>query len=453
MTEVLVRQAPQIILAAIAVVALLWLYPRHRLAALALVWATWFLLPLLRRLLDVTFGFTRLDFLSLLPFALTGLAALLELRSARPSRRALAIMGLAAGAFLVGIPAGLSQPVPLAFGLISYGGAMAAAVLGYEDVRRQAGAVMGSLGRTLLALAPAIAAYAVIQYYFLDMLVWDISWVTETGIRSLRSPEPGRLRAFSTLNSPVPFAAVMAVALGVTLATPRLRPYLVIAGLLSAIALALSYVRSLWVAVAVAVVVYLIAARSPIALLRVGAAAAAAAAIVAVGFWHPTVQAVISRGRSVAGYTEDASALARTDLVERVVPEAVAPDVIAGHGLGQSGMGAQVGGEGSYLLADNAYLAMVYQSGPIGLILILAALGALWVLAFQQVRRGTAGAPLHLALLTMFLIVGFFSDIFFGVVGAMLWYLAGRILASSDQLPSSSVAPATRTERQISTAI
>nr|MBA2555780.1 hypothetical protein [Chloroflexota bacterium] len=217
MTEILVRQAPQIILAAIAVVALLWLYPRHRLAALALVWATWFLLPLLRRLLDVTFGFTRLDFLSLLPFALTGLAALLELRHARPSRRALAIMGLAAAAFLVGIPAGLSQPVPLAFGLVSYGGAMAAAVLGYEDVRRQAGAVMGSLGRTLLALAPAIAAYAVIQYYFLDMLVWDISWVTETGIRSLRSPEPGRLRAFSTLNSPVPFAAVMAVALGVTL--------------------------------------------------------------------------------------------------------------------------------------------------------------------------------------------------------------------------------------------
>lgn len=432
LTDLVTSQLPQVVLGVVAVVGLLALYPRHRLAGLGLVWGTWLFLPFVRRILDVVFGFTEVDVISVLPFALTALAGMFELRRHRPSRVALATLTVAAAAFLVGVPAGLDQPIPLLFGLISYGGAMFATAIGYADARRLPEVPLGSLGWALTAAAPVIGAYAVLQYYYLEALPWDTTWIIGTDLRSLASPEPGRIRAFSTLNSPLPFAAVVAVAAAVILARPKLGPYLVAGAFLSAVALTLTFVRSVWVAFGVAAVVYLVAHASRVLVVRAAAAAGVAIAIVVIGWGHPTIQAVLARGASVVTYGDDTSAQARFRFIQSVLPTTVSPEGIAGHGLGQSGASVSIGGAGDYLLADHGYVSFLYQNGPVGLALLLVALASLGLLAVRNARRAVWHAPLELAIFALFIVIGFFGDVFYGVIGAMFWYVAGRILAHAD---------------------
>jgi len=50
------------------------------------------------------------DVLSLVPFAATGVVAILEAERLYLSRRAKALMGLAAAGFALGVPAGLASP-------------------------------------------------------------------------------------------------------------------------------------------------------------------------------------------------------------------------------------------------------------------------------------------------------------------------------------------------------
>jgi len=437
MTEQVLTQAAQAVLAAVTITAFLWTYRRHRFAALTIVWTVWLLLPFVRRLFDLTFGFTRVDVLSVLPFVLTMLAGLFEFARQRPSRRALLVLGLAAGSFLAGVPAGLDQPVPLLFGLVSYGGVLFAAPIGYADVRRQPELALGSLGAVLLALVPVIALYALVQYYTLGILPWDIAWISGADLNSLLSPEPGRVRAFSTLNAPVPLAAVAAVSVALVLALPKLRPYTAVVGALGAVALALTFVRSAWVSLAVGIVVYLAFSRLPRnVLVRVGAGALMAVAVIAVGWQHPTVQALLSRAGSVAAYSEDTSAQARADFINRMIPDALSGERLGGHGLGQSGAAVTIGGGGDYLLSDHGYLSILYQSGVVGFVLLAVALGLVAFFAVRQAWRRVPGAALHVSLISMFLVIGLFTDVFYGVLGVMMWYVVGRILATDEAAPS-----------------
>jgi O-antigen ligase len=255
--------------------------------------------------------------------------------------------------------------------------------------------------------------------------------VDDTGIVSLRSPEEGRLRAFGTLNSPSPFAAVLAVSLALMMSAARMAPMAYVAAAVTAVAFALTYVRSVWVGLGLALIVFVAATRSRVMVFRSAGAAVVVGAIALVGYGHPTVRAVISRVGSVAGYEDDVSAQVRFELVERTLPGAVGPDNSIGEGLGQTGIASTLGDSGAFLLADNGYLGLLYQVGPLGMALMLTTLLAVPVLAVREVLRRKPDAGLHLAILGMILVIGVFSDIFFGIVGVMLWYVAGRILASS----------------------
>jgi len=434
MNDAAASQVAQVLLSVAVGAIFLFAYRKHRFAALALLWVAWLILPFVRRMFDLYFGFTEIDALSVLPFALTVVAGLIELRSIRFSSRAVLVLGTAAAAFLVGVPAALDQPTTLAFGLLTYGGVMLAAPIGYADVKRQPQLSFGTLGVALLAAVPIIAVYAIVQYYALSLLPWDVVWVQGVDLGSRFSPERGHLRAFATLNTPGPFAAVTAVVLIVVLALPRLRPYATLVAALAAIALTLTFVRTYWLAVTVAAVVFLIASRRwTETLSKLGLAALIAIVVVVGGWQHPTVQAIVTRAETVATVSDDPSAQARVDFAAEIVPTAFTAKGLIGNGLGQSGKAVSIGGGGDYLLSDHGYLSILYQSGLVGLALMVVALLSLLVLSARQSWRGVPHAALHLALLAMFLVAGFFTDIFYGVLGVMLWYTAGRILALEEQ--------------------
>ncbi|MDQ3493549.1 MAG: hypothetical protein M3452_09870, partial [Chloroflexota bacterium] len=152
---------------------------------------------------------------------------------------------------------------------------------------------------------------------------------------------------------------------------------------------------------------------------------------VLIGFGHPTIQAIIARVLSISAVDTDVSARARGELLGEVVPQATNPDSALGHGLGQAGLASDLGGSTPLASADNGYLAVLYQSGPLGLALLIVTLAILLFLAARSTRRGLPGAPLELALVFFFIVLHFFNDALYGMRGAMLWYVAGRILAGA----------------------
>lgn len=424
-------QIAQAVVALLLVLAFLVAHRRSPGWGMAVVWLSWLFAPFIRRVIEYAFVPGERDILSLVPFALTGLAALFALRRQMPVRRAWWVVLLAAGIFLIGVPAGLSQPLALAYAVVSYGSVLVAAAIGWTEAVEEPRRPLGSLGSILLITLPVIAVYAIVQYFLPALLPWDALWAETSGIRSLLTPEEGRLRTYATLNSPLPAAAALGVALLVWLRKEGLSYVEVAAGVLGGIAFALTYVRSAWVGLGVAVVVLLVATRDRTTALRTAAASAVALGILVVGYGTPTVQAVIARIFSIAAVDTDVSARDRRDLIDEVLPETANPDSALGHGLGQAGLASDMGGSTPLASADNGYLAILYQSGPIGLALLIVTLAILLFLAARSTRRGVPGAPLQLALVFFFIVLHFFNDALYGMRGAMFWYVAGRILAGA----------------------
>jgi putative inorganic carbon (hco3(-)) transporter len=428
-TELLLSQAIQLGITVLLALGLIFLRARRSWLGAALVLCVWLLAPLVRRLLGLALGPSDLDILSVTPFLLTGLAAVLELPRLRPRPLAVLVVGLAGVALAVGIPAGLSDPPRLAFAMLAYYAALSAAVLGYAD---SASASRPGLTYTLIILAVPLALYAMVQYWFPALVPWDQAWIAATDMGSLRAMEPGHYRAFGTLNSQVPLAVVLAVAVLVLIGSVRSSIVAVIAASLTGIALALTYVRSAWVALALAAAVLVVASRSREVLLRVGAVVLIAAALVGVGWGNPTVDAIVGRAVTLSAVTEDVSAGERAGQVRETVPRAVS--TFFGHGLGQRGPALALGGARAAGTADNGYLGLLYQTGPLGFLAMGLAIGVTALLALLAVLRRVPGADVRLAILGFMVAINAFTDVLYGVVGVILWYTVGSVLATAPAL-------------------
>lgn len=179
---------------------------------------TWFLIPLVRRLVDWRFGFEDHNLILLTPFlvsAIAGLTLLRESRHAGPVRLTpffLCLAGIFYG-FAVGLVRwGLhasdgASPSEIVYGLFDW---LAPLLFGlhlylrwpmYEEYR-------DALQKSFIWAVLLLGAYGVYQY--VRPPVWDTFWL-EHIISDLRAeafgrPEPFQIRVWGTMNSPGPFA-------------------------------------------------------------------------------------------------------------------------------------------------------------------------------------------------------------------------------------------------------
>jgi putative inorganic carbon (HCO3(-)) transporter len=392
-------------------------------------------------MLDLVVEAPAADPLSLLPFVGTGLLALLEMRRARLGTAAGRTLGLAAFGFLLGVPHGLvSDPIAFGFGSAAYAAGLSALVLGWVDAQERGGAL--SLPRVLAVTAVPIAAYGIVQY-FLPLTAWDSNWVETAGLGSIGAPQEDKIRVFSTLNSPGTLAAVLALA--ILFALPeRGRPLLRTAVLsVLTFALALTFVRSIWLSLVVALLVYAAAARGRAAGKIVAVVAMFLVLVLVVGGSHPTTRAFTERVTSLGDLEGDVSAQERLQFTEELLPTALQQPL--GAGIGQAGLALRLeesSDSASLTNTDNGYLALLYQLGPPGFLLVLIAMGAGAAAALRSARRPGEGRPERcavLAALVMLLIAESSSDALFGITGAVFWYLAGAAFAgaakASPQVP------------------
>ncbi len=396
----------------------LGVYAHSRRAGLAVIWLTWLLAPGVRRLFGLVGGNGDADPLSLAPFLLTAAVALLELRASRLSRGAGRWLLIALTAYAIGLPAGLSSPRAALFGALAYGAAVLAFAIGYREPLR----APPGLQRILLIGAPLLAIYGVLQYVALPS--WDETWLSTVDFVTAGAPESGRVRVFATLNSPGTFAMVLALAALAYLSLRRLSP-LALAGVGAVLAgLGLTYVRGAWGALLLAAIAITAASRGRTAPRLALIAGLAVAGLTFAAAQGSTGSAIVARFDTFGSLGQDESTQTRLATPLSVAPEAAARPL--GAGLGSAGEPSRLSTTAGFRYTDNAYLSLLYQVGPLGFLLIVAAIAAGMRRAWRGVRSAPRGTDLLVFGLLFFILVAAWSgDLFYGVTGIAFWYLLG----------------------------
>jgi hypothetical protein len=429
---VMVVNSTQLALTATLLLLVLAARVQSRTAGLSLMWSYWLLAPFLRRVLDNSIGPVSPDPLSLLPFLATAMLAAIELRHTHLDKRARTILTLGTVGFLIGAPLGLiADPTAAGFAIFAYGTGLSAFILGWGDGQLRDGT--GSLQKIVMYVLPVLALYGLAQYFF-SLTSWDAHWVATTSLNSLGSPQEGHVRIFSTLNAPYTFAGLLGVGLLLGLAQRRRGGLAPLITVLLVVALALTFMRSVWLGTVIGLIVFAAAARGRAAGRIVVIVGVCLFALIVVGNANPTTKAFTERVTSLGNVEKDRSAQERLETTNQLFPVALRQPL--GEGAGQAGMAAELsGGESNSRIAtvDDGYLSLMFQDGPFGFLLVAVALVLSVGAAIKAVGMATdeerQPRAAMLATIVMLLVALAAGDVLFGLPGVMLWYACGTVVA------------------------
>ena len=410
----------------VLVLLVLALYQHDRRWGIAALFALWFTAPFVRRLLGLATGYVGSDPLSVAPFAATAVVAAIELLRADIPTRIRRILLLAAAGFTIGLPIGLLHPQSGLYAFLAYLAGLSGAVLGLSEgpsLQRS------TLRRVLLVGVVPIALYAIVLQRILPLPHWDQFWLDSIDFDSIGA-SGGHVRVFGTLNAPGTLAPLLGLSLLCYLTIARPRFIVLVSAVVVLVALSLTYVRSAWIALLAGGLAHVIASRGRSARPVFGAAAVTVAVTLALAPVNSTARSVLDRFNTVGNLSIDTSANARQTTFSQTLPTAL--EAPAGHGLGSAGEPSKLNPSSALLIADNGYLALMYQVGPIGFALVIAAIGLIARAAWQGARARAPGQDLRLLLFAMlvYLLVALWSgDYLYGALGLTFWFIAGHVLA------------------------
>ena len=411
--------------ALVLVLAVVALYQHDRAWGIAALFALWFLAPGLRRLLALLTGHVTNDPLSLAPFLATAAIAAFELVQLHFPTRVRRILLLAAAGFAVGLPVGLlTVPQSALYAFVAYMAGLSGAAMG---LRERTTVRDSTLRRVLLFGLPPIAAYAVLQRVW-GLPSWDLAWVDETQLASLGDADEGEVRVFGSLNHPGALAPLLALSLLAYLTVRRARTVAIAGAALVAVALSLTFVRSAWVALVVAGIAHVIASNGRSARPIFTAAAVVVATTLALAPVSQTANDIVNRFQTITN-REDTSQTERAATVSKTLPVAVAAPL--GHGLGSAGEATKLSGDSDLRAPDNGYLGLIYQVGPIGFVLVMAAIAYVLAAAWNGAREQAPGQDMRLLLFAMLcclLVLLYTGDGLYGALGVIFWFIAGHVL-------------------------
>jgi O-antigen ligase len=437
--------------AAIALVALVpaasagiafYLHRRHPEAYLGLLCWLFFLVPMLRRIIEMRSSSSVVSFVMIAPFfaCWAGLAIYRHdwsgLFSARLSPW-LAVAAAVAYGFLVG---GLSNPkvavIQDAFGWTS---PMCVAFYLYAQ-REHASTLLDSFRSNMMYGLLVMSLYGLYQFFFLAP--WDAAWMISSGLNSIGTPEPLSVRVFSTMNTPQPFADYLIA--GLMLLAVSTRKLRIVTMPLAVIVLALTMSRSSWMAGAVGLAVLSIALtmrqRIQMVLLMIACVGAFALALQV-----PSInEIVVKRADSFKNLKEDGSLQDRIAAQQQAV--VAFQDSPFGLGLGADGSHARTGPsygvpQPIFNTGDNGWEQIFLSFGWFGSLVYILGLSAS-VIAALRIRSIPEITPLK-AILVSIICEAPVMGVFPGATGFLIWTTIGLCFAfkyASVELPQASEA-------------
>jgi O-antigen ligase len=432
-------QAACALVLVLVVIALYW---HDRQWGLIALFAFWFVAPLIRRWLALRTGHVDNDPLSLAPFIATAALAGFELMRVHVPSEIRRVLLLAAAGFAIGLPVGLlTGPRAALYAFVAYLTAVSGAALGL----REGPSVRDStLRKVLLYGMPPIAVYAIIQRE-LALPSWDLTWLESIEFASVGDPSMGPVRAFGSLNGPGALAPLMGLSLLCYLTVHRARLIAIAGAVLVTLALSVTFVRSAWVALLLAGIAHVVVTNGRSSRVVFGAAALAVTASIALSPVSSTAKDVVDRFETITN-RDDTSTTERQSTVSATAPSAVSAPV--GHGIGSAGEASKLlTSESDLRHPDNGYLSLMYQSGPIGFLFVMAALAYILVAAWNGARARAPGQEMRqllFAMLVFLSVVLWTGDSFYGSHGVILWFIAGQVLANRYRLRGTDPAMASR---------
>ena len=144
-----------------------------------------------------------------------------------------------------------------------------------------------------------------------------------------------------------------------------------------------------------------------------------------------TAKDVLNRFETIGSLSLDRSADDRSATVSETLPTPFRPR----WDMGWAAAGEPSKLEGSALLRrpDNGYLSLIYQVGPIGFLMVIAAIGFMLRAAWRGARDRAPGQDLRLLLFTLFVFILaslISGDSLYGSSGVIFWFIGGQVLAS-----------------------
>ena len=287
----------------------------------------------------------------------------------------------------------------------------------------QSGPVLTAAVRCFLIVSPFIGLYGIIQY--LDPQPWDVYWMAASKMESIGKPLPGLVRVFSTMNSPVSFAAYATFALLLFSFSPRTYipfvfvPFVCILPL--CLAILLTGVRTAWISAAVSLAVCVAFRRTRgRAILMIGCLALGVAAAVTLTSFGDTVS---TRLATLSGnVSTDGSGAERISDYDHVFRED--NRYIFGVGL------APLDVDSKMMALDGQLLSSAVQMGTTGGVIFV--LMIIWAAgqALMTLRRNDG--PLRLvaaALIIGNLAILPLTAVAIGEIGFLFWFLIGVMSA------------------------
>ncbi len=383
----------------------------------------WFLVPLVRRLVDFRFGWIDPNFVLLSPFLVNGVAGLALLKKDGKSWRDIPpVFILCGAATLYGFAVGfllehsaetvfglLNWLCPLLFGLHIY--------LNWERYEEHKAAILKTFVWGVLILG----VYGICQ--FLAPSEWDRYWLESVNLTpnggSFGSPEPLLVRVWSTMNAPGPFANTMMVGLLLLFAVRS--PLKLPAAIAGYTSLLLSIVRTAWLSWIVGLVWILKSVKPRVVIRTVLSIALVVICLVPV-ISDPRIAPVASdRMKTFSELGRDESFETRLDMYRILGTDAIESPF--GHGL-KSNMEVSHG-----MAVDSGILITIFSLGWVGSILFAAGICSLFFRAQHPLGERDEFLNISKAAMIAILVQTVSGNIFVNVTGAMFWMLAGMYLA------------------------
>lgn len=407
----------------VATVLGLFLYLRHPILYVQYVLWVWFLAPLVRRVVDLSFGWTDPNLILLAPLLVSAIAGLTLVRRNEHGAGGFPAVFVLCGTaisygFLVGmllhpsvetIYAFLNWLCPLLFGLHLY--------LSWPHYQEYSIAIR----RTFLWAVLAVGAYGV--YQFLNPPAWDVYWLENIRVgapgSSFGVPEPLMVRVWSTINAPGPFANMMMV--GLLLLFSVRSPLKLPAAAAGYISLLLSAVRSAWLGWVVGLFWILKDVSSRVVARIVLSIVLLLVCLVPV-VTQPHLASVIgTRLESFSDLGHDESLGARAKMYRVLTSDALSDPF----GQGLSNLEVARG-----IAIDSGLLTLVFSMGWLGSVLFAAGIFSLFLrkgLFFEKQDEFLSVCKAAMIAILAEVIGG---NVFVSITGVLLWMLAGMYLAA-----------------------
>lgn len=405
------------------------LYLRHPALYVGFVWWLWFLTPEVRRFVDYQSGWHSESTVMLAPFLVAGLTLFTLLRhSPKLELRHLFPFVLVSGGLLYGFAVGFYKvglrgatydlliwtvPVLTAFYLVVHW-------RNYPDYRRVTQRTF-SWGLLVMGL------YGLLQFF--DPPPWDQFWMNHVEMISIGEPRPYKVRVFSTMNSPGPFATIVMAGLLVLLSSGGLLRWPALVG--GVVGFALSLVRTSWGAFVVGLC-FLAAHRGRSRPQLLATVIVTGLIVYPLLSFGPLAEVVSERLRTFGDLEADQSWGDRLRLYAEYTPKAFGDPL--GMGFGSVGEVTKLSTEGGFLgelgTFDSGFLQIPIVLGWPGTLLFVGGLIWLSFYALRGTERPDLFAAASRGIVAAMLASSLSGPVWSGVNGAVLWYFLGLAIAA-----------------------